>query len=130
MNDRRDDKAKDGDDAFLTQAAELFDDSVAGLDAQTRSRLNRGRQAALAAAAKSGPGARWLAWAPLGAAAAVTAVAIVTWNGQEVPDAFTAPQAASDLEILMDGEELEMLEELEFYSWLELGDEDSGEHVG
>ena len=129
MNERRDDKPNDGDDRFLKQAAELFDDSVAGLDARTRSQLNRGRQQALAAA---GPGqlARWQTWVPVGAAAAVTAVALVTFTGQEAPGPLTTPTVASDLELLMEGEELEMLEDLEFYSWLDLEAEAGDGHVG
>lgn len=129
MNERRDDKLTETDETFVRQSAELFNDSVAGLDAATRSQLNRGRQQALAAA-RPGQLARWQTWVPVGAAAAVTAVALVTFTGQEAPGPLTTPSVASDLEILMDGEELEMLEDLEFYSWLDLESEAGDGHVG
>ena len=45
------------------------------------------------------------------------------------------PSTASDLEILLDEDSLEMLEELEFYSWIDLETEpdaqsDEGDQVG
>jgi hypothetical protein len=125
------------DDAFLQRASGLFEDSVEGLDARTRSRLNQGRQQALAALESRS--ALWSRWLPAGVAAAVAMVALVMWNGGEQPGAFDAPDfavstMASDFEILLDEDELEMLEDLEFYSWIELDeselDNDLDEHVG
>ena len=55
MNER-DDIAVD--DAFANKAKTLFDQSVDGLDGETRSRLNRGRQEALAEATRGG--FRWM----------------------------------------------------------------------
>lgn len=126
------DKDKAGrDDAFEERAAALFRDSVDGLDGATRSRLNRARQQAVKAA-QPVPGVFTNGWIPAGAAAAVAAIAIVTWNANDPASLPAAPTVATDFEILMDAEDLEMLEELEFYSWMELeGDAAAGdEHVG
>ncbi len=100
----------------LTQRAkEAFDRSVDGLDAATLSRLNRGRQAALAAA--RGPGWEWLRWIPATGVAAAVLLALITLRGPGDIDVISAP--ATDLEILLSEESIEMLEDLEFYSWLD-----------
>jgi len=123
-----------GQEEMEKRTAKLFAESVDGLDAETRSRLNRGRQRALEAAKRrpwfAAPGV----WLPA-AAAAVAAIAIVTWNGADaptVPAADGAPRVAADLEMLMDDADLEMLEDLEFYSWMEAEETagDDGGHVG
>ena len=62
MNERNRKSARTDDQLLVTKAKELFDQSVEGLDAETRSRLNRGRHEALA---HLRPGARygqWLQW--------------------------------------------------------------------
>ncbi|MGB5581885.1 MAG: hypothetical protein WBM68_15030 [Woeseia sp.] len=135
---KHDEHSQQPEDAeFLKRAKGAFQESVQGIDAQTRSRLNRGRQQALAAS--EGRAVVWNNWLPLGAAAAVALVAVVMWNAKEQPDAFTsadftAPTMATDFDILLDEDELEMLEDLEFYSWIDLDEElyDSNmdEHVG
>ncbi len=97
----------------------LFDDSVAALDAATRSRLTQARHRALEARSSSRAGWRW-SLVPAGAVAAMAVVAwFIAWQG---PSASDSMQAASlnDLEILLGEEDIEMLdEELEFYGWLE-----------
>jgi ferric-dicitrate binding protein FerR (iron transport regulator) len=116
MNERNDER----DSAFEKRAKELFDDSVAGLDAATRSRLNRARQRALEELAA--PRRQWL-WtlAPAGAVAAAAAVAwFVAWQPAPQPAADMQLATLSDLEILLGEEDLEMLdEEIDFYGWLE-----------
>jgi hypothetical protein len=97
------------------RARELFADSVAGLDGRTRSRLARSRADAVEAAVR---GRSWFTpWQLVpagGVAAAVLAIAIF-WSNPQVP---VAPTALTDLDILLEGEELQLLEELEFYAWL------------
>jgi hypothetical protein len=102
------------DEQLLQQAKEAFDQSVDGLDAATLSRLNRGRQAALAEAVR--PERAWLRWMPATGVAAAVLLAVITLQGPGEVDVISAP--ATDLEILLSEESIEMLEELEFYSWL------------
>jgi len=48
-------------------------------------------------------------------------------NGENIQ---VEPDMAADFEILLDEESLEMLEELEFYSWLEFADLEANGNVG
>ena len=116
------------DDAFAERARARFDESVAALDAQTRSQLSRRRHAALETAAKGKRHPRPIAWLPAaGAAVAVVAVVLVSRSPAPIAPEIVAP--AADIEILLEGDDLEMLGELEFYSWIDLGPETAA-HVG
>jgi hypothetical protein len=97
--------------------------SADNLDAATRARLNRARQQAVAAIpARPGPG-RWLL--PAAAVAVAGLVAVLVFR----PDPGVGPTApgtaaVADLELLLPGDaaaDLEMLEDLEFYAWLDEG---------
>jgi hypothetical protein len=110
-----------GDSAFAETAKQLFDESVEGLDGETRSRLNRGRQAALEEL-KTGKSV-WVQWAPVAGVAAAAVVAVVLWTGNPPTDVVTPEASASDFEILLTEDSLEMLEDLEFFSWIELEDD-------
>jgi len=121
MNERKDMVT---DRALAERAKQLFDESVEGLDGQTRSRLNRGRQAALAELQTGRP--LWVQWAPAAGVAAAAVVAVVLWTGNQPIDVLTPEATASDFEILLTEDSFEMLEDLEFYSWIEL-EEDADE---
>jgi hypothetical protein len=114
------------DERLVQRAKALFDESVQALDAGTLSKLHRARRQALAGAGEKR--APWTAWMPAGAvtAGAVAAIAAVAWHARgtgELPGT-----AEIDAEILLAGEELEMLEDLEFYRWLALVE--AGEEPG
>jgi hypothetical protein len=109
------------EDGFAEEARQLFDESVDCLDAETRSKLNRGRQVALAEL-QSG-GRRWVQWAPAGGVAVAAVAALLVWTGSPQIDELATPEVASDMEILLTEDSLEMLEDLEFYSWIELDDD-------
>lgn len=119
-----------GDAALEQRSRQLFDEQVEGLDAHTRSRLNRARQAALAAASGESQrfaSPRWLL--PVGSAAAlalvtVSAVQLMRADHDLVEVAPTASLAASsspvdDMEILASNDELDMLQNVDFYAWLD-----------
>ncbi len=110
MNERNDKI----DERIAADAKKAFDESVDGLDAATLSRLNRGRQAALAELAK--PNRGWQQWMPATGLAVAVLLAVFAFRGPAETDVINAP--ASDLEILLSEESIEMLEDLEFYSWL------------
>jgi len=111
---------------FEEAAKRQFDESVDGLDAATLSRLNRGRQAALEAARR--PRRQWSVWMPATGVAAAALIAVVTFQPRSTDGVLEAP--ASDFEILMSEESIDMLEELEFYSWLDTQELEVGGDVG
>jgi hypothetical protein len=112
---------------FERRTKRVFDDSVAALDAATRSRLTQARYRALEERqfVRGRTSSRWLL--PV---ASVAATALVIWLTfwQAPPPVETVQQTAlGDLEILLGEEDLEMLgEELEFYGWLEQQPEFAG----
>lgn len=106
------------------RARELFDASVEGLDAATRSRLNRARHAALAEAeqARRDP---WRGWLPAAAAASVALLAVVLWQFQGGSMERVAGPTGADVppadvvELLANGEGFDVAsEDPEFYTWL------------
>jgi hypothetical protein len=117
------------------RARQLFDASVDGLDGETRSRLNRARQAALEEIA-SGRVSPWRSWLPAAAAASIALLAVALWRmptGQEGPAARSASDApaAEVVEMLAIGEGLDVAsEDPEFYVWLESRDLPAGNGAG
>lgn len=97
----------------------LLDDSLADFDAATLSRLNQARQKALAALPKP---RRWRWWQPaLGLALASALMVMLLPQRMIEPTVTPASDTLSELDmaLLDDGDELELLEDLEFYAWLE-----------
>jgi hypothetical protein len=104
-----------------------FDESVESLDAATRSRLARARAEALSEL--RGRRMNWRsAWVPAGvaAAAALAGAVLIVGNDAAAPESPPSLAALEDLDIVTDGEDLEMFgEDQEFYAWAagEIGDE-------
>ena len=74
-------------------------------------------------------------WMPATGVAAAAVLAMVLWTGSPETDEFGTDAVASDMEILLTEDSLEMLEDLEFYSWVELDAEtelspEAENHVG
>jgi hypothetical protein len=101
------------------RAREHFDASVAGLDAATRSRLNRARQAAVAEVERSRHGP-WRTWLPAAAAASVAMLAVVLWRMPGQPPGASLVEGAPTAEVvemLAIGDDV-VSEDPEFYTWL------------
>ena len=116
-------------DEFLQRAKAEFDDSVERLDGATLSRLNQGRHKALAEL-QNGDVVRWKRWAPAAGVAAAAAVVVIMMNGTAVVVPADDPVTAADFEMLLEGDSLEMLEDLEFFSLLDAVDADPDGNVG
>ncbi len=108
-------------DDFEERTKLLFEQSVATLDGQTRSKLTQARYRALEELAGKRQVIWSRSWLPAGAVAAVALMSLMLWQGQITPvaDGGFDVAAVTDLEILLGEEELDMIEELEFYAWLE-----------
>ena len=124
---------------WVERSRELLDESAANLDAATLSRLNRARQAALASRAR--PARRWLPLSGGLAAAAVMGLAlIVAWPRHPLPDpaanggtAETSGvdalgDADADLDLLGsdDGNGAELVQDMDFYAWLDAQEHQDG----
>lgn len=116
---------KKSDEQFAREAKAAFDASVDELDAATLSNLNQGRHRALKEA--QSPRGELMRWVPAaGVAAAVLIGVMVTLPGPGTTDLM--PSGMADMEILLGEDSIEMFEELEFYSLLDVMDE--GDDVG
>lgn len=106
-------------DSLEQRSRELFEDSVGRLDARTRSRLNQARQHALSELNKAAPRRYWLA-APLGGLAAAVVIAIVMMTGRQTtaPSQDSGALPLDDFDIVADADSLELLQDVEFYSWM------------
>jgi hypothetical protein len=101
---------------LLERSRQALDQSLEDMDAATLSRLNQIRQAALA------PGAsrNWQWWIPASGLATACAIMVaVNFSLRDPVTPATVTSPLSDLDLLASNEDLEMLEELEFYAWLE-----------
>lgn len=115
-------------DPFEERSREVFNDSVERLDARTRSRLNQARQRALEEVKKSSARRYWLA-APLGglAAAALIALVMIRTGGESVaPGSEETAMTLDDIDIVADADGFELIQDVEFYSWLP----DQGDNSG
>jgi hypothetical protein len=106
-------------DPVEQRSRELFEESVGRLDARTRSRLNQARQQALSELNKGTSRRYWLA-APLGGLAAAVVIAVVMVTGRQTngPSPDSAALPLDDFDIVADADSLELLQDVEFYSWL------------
>lgn len=132
MNNQDDNHSKE-DEQFVQTAQELLRDSTEHLDGATLSRLNQARQQALAELSHNNSRSRSSWWIPAGAVVATAVLAAILWTGQmTLPTGgaienqnFVAGEMpldiAIDVELLLAEESLEMIEDLEFFAWLDAG---------
>lgn len=115
------------DEKFERETRKLFDRSVESLDASTLSRLNRSRQLALAEPQRAHP--IFLRWAPVTGIAAAVLIAVMVTRAPTNVGGLEVPVALTDMEILLGEESFDMLEDLEFYSWLDTVEAEEGGDV-
>lgn len=131
-----------GGQAWVLRSRALLERSAQELDGATLSRLNRARQAALDALEPAPRRRGALRW--IGAAAVSLGLALVLWRGlmpalpgtppaieplaQEVAPRGVSltPVETSDFELLADEEQYVLLQDLEFYAWLETAEDPGG----
>lgn len=110
---------------FEQDAQRALREQADALDAATRSRLSRARQEALAEFDRASARPAWLGsgWQPALGAAAVAVLAVALWTGRGGPPVEPALPATDDpalaLELLLADDSLELIDELEFYDWVE-----------
>ena len=109
------------DDKFLQEAKARFDESVDGLDAATLSTLNQGRHRALEEAGRSHPAV--LRWVPVTGVAVAALVGVMVLQ-PEPAGVDSLPATVDDMEILLGEDSIEMLENLEFYAWIDALEQD------
>ncbi|MDR3386625.1 MAG: hypothetical protein P4L92_06185 [Rudaea sp.] len=117
---------------WIEQSRRLLDQSAEGLDAATLSRLNRARQAALAA---HRPRRRQHWFLPAGlASTCVLLLAVVAWHSYApsgaarmpaLPLTATGNSSGSDIDLVSGDDSLELYQDLEFYAWLDAQDQGS-----
>ncbi len=115
----------------------MLEESVLRIDGRVRSRLNQARQAAVAEASRQRP-AFWRSFTLMPAAGAVAAavlVAMVLSHRQpqsELPLAEAQHATVEDLDLLADGEGLDLIEGWDgsFYEWAADQTEANGETDG
>jgi hypothetical protein len=117
-------------DEFERRTKAVFDRSVAELDGATRSRLARARQRALAEALQ--PRSRlWSFGRPAQAAAALAIVAVfaavlIVRDGPAPAPAVAVAEDFSDFDLLLEEDEFDLFEDLEFYAWLDEATDGAG----
>jgi hypothetical protein len=126
------------DTEFERNARVVLERSISRIDARTRSRLNQARQAALEGARRRRP--LWLRGTTLmpatGAAAAALLLALVFWHrepvGIEVPMPEGQRSSMEDMDLLADGEALDLIEGWDgpFYEWATSQTDADGESRG
>jgi hypothetical protein len=121
---------ENSDERLAASAKQTFDESVESLDAATLSRLNQGRHKALAELQRAKPMRQWVRWAPATGIAAAALITVLVMRGPDEVVLPVTPVTVSDFEILLDDEPLEMLEDLEFYSWIDSSDLTGSGDVG
>jgi hypothetical protein len=122
---------RDGDENLRERAGQLLNEQADLLDGTTRSRLNRARNAALDELDRRDAGfLRGWNWAPAGGFVLASVLVAVVWVGG--PQSVSTPvdesrrlelpglqTPAADLDMLIVDEDFELLEDLDFYNWMQ-----------
>lgn len=109
------------DDDFLKQIKQALDRQSESLDGETLSRLNSARQAAIQTADKKHKQLLWLPASGLAAAVLLTSLFLFRSNDIDMIQNGNI----DEIELIASSEQLELLEQLEFYQWLLKEDADA-----
>jgi anti-sigma-K factor RskA len=120
---------------FERNARRVLEESLARVDARTRSRLNQARHAALEAAQAQPRRGVWRSFTlmPAAGAAAALLVAVMLWHREPTsvePPLFEAHAAtAEDVDLLADKDALDLMEGWDgsFYEWAAAQTDTNGE---
>jgi anti-sigma-K factor RskA len=125
---------------FERNARRVLEESLARIDARTRSRLNRARHAALEAALARPRRPVWRSFTLMqaaGAAAAALLLAVMLWHhapsGTEPPlfEGRAPALSAEDMDLLADKDALDLMEGWDgFYEWAAAQTDTNGESAG
>jgi hypothetical protein len=108
--------------AFERRTRELLNASAAALDGRVRSKLTQARFAAVEEARRGRGSFVWRSWVPVGSLAGAAVLALLLWNGDislNRHDSGQTQNPLDDLDLMTADENLEMIEDLEFYQWLD-----------
>ena len=115
------DRAQNPEAAFAERVLGMLDEDLAELDGRIAERLAAARQSALRRAPERARARMRPFWVPAGAFAVAVLAAVVLLRVP--PAADPGREALFDLEVLSANEQLEMLENLDFYQWLASDDQ-------
>jgi hypothetical protein len=112
-----------GNDDLQRRARESYDEAVKQLDSETILRLEKARRTAIDELSTR---SKWLRpavghWVPAAAAAGIGSLAIgwlILAHQGNSAEVFSNDALADDIEIMLAGENLDLLEDLDFYLWL------------
>jgi hypothetical protein len=116
-------------DLLQQRIAAALDDRAANLDAETLARLATARQRALATR-RSAFGLSTRRWQAVGGLALAASIVFGVSIWLHGPMQGPMPPSPADLEMLAEDDELELLEKLEFFRWLETEDPQVAESGG
>lgn len=106
----------DRDRVLKDRLTRILDARTDGLDASTLSRLNQARHRALSRP----PGLHAVRWTGLGAIAASVLAGLLWFGTLTSPHERPGDSEFAEIDLLT--EDIELVEELDFYLWLELAD--------
>ncbi len=117
MNDSEIDNPSDR--AIEERARAALRESVERLDARTLSKLTQARHTAMAQLQRSRVQRMRRFMLPAGSVAAAALVTVVMWTGYTPSGTRPGAElAVDDVELVANEENLDLLQELEFYSWV------------
>jgi len=118
----------DKQDVLTDKIRDHLDDTVAGMDGHTLSRLRQARAHAIdkeLSNKTSFPARQWLSAGLVMASLVMLAVLLIPLQPgttQNTQGTLPASLAAEDLDILTQPEDLELYEDLEFYRWMSVSE--------